>query len=67
MNLQSDSAKSLEMEAFVEQMAAAVDLPIAPEYKPGVVENFARIAEIAQRLDEFPLSPEVEAAPIFRP
>ena len=67
MNSQSSQYKTLEIEAFVEQMAAVVDLPIAPEYQPGVVENFARIAEIARRLDEFPLSPEVEVAPIFRP
>ena len=48
-------------------MAAAIDLPIAPEYKLGVVENFTRIAEIARRLDDFPLPSDVEVAPTFWP
>ncbi len=67
MNNQSDLQKKLEVEAVVEQMAAAIDLPIAPEYKLGVVENFTRIAEIARRLDDFPLPSDVEVAPTFWP
>ena len=55
------------LEETVEQTAALLDLSIAPEYKPGAVENFARIAEIAQLVMEFPLPAEVEAAPIFCP
>lgn len=52
---------------YVAQMALLLELPLAAEYRPGVVENFARIMAIAQLVIEFPLPDEVEAAPTFRP
>ncbi|MBD2462480.1 DUF4089 domain-containing protein [Oscillatoria sp. FACHB-1407] len=58
--------KILNFESYVEQMALVLDLPIAPEYKPGVVDNVARTAAIAQLVLDFPL-PDVEVAPTFRP
>ena len=61
------SDKILTLEETVEQVAALLDLPIAPAHKPGTIENFARLAEIAQLVMEFPLPAEVEAAPIFHP
>lgn len=57
----------LNIEQYVEQMACVLELPIAPEYKSGVVDNFARTAAIAQLVLEFPLPPDVEVAPTFRP
>jgi hypothetical protein len=52
---------------FVDLMAAVVDLPIPPEYRQGVVENFERISTVAQLVLEFPLPEDVEAAPVFEP
>ena len=56
-----------EIYQFVEQMAKLIDLPIAPEYLPGVVANMTRIAEIAQQVNEFPIAAEIEAATVFQP
>lgn len=52
---------------YVDKMALLLELPLAPEHRPGVVENFARIEAIAQLVLEFPLPEEIEAAPIFEP
>jgi hypothetical protein len=59
--------KTLDPAKYVEQTAQLIDLPIPPEYRPGVVENFARIAAIAQLFTEFPLPEEIEPAPVFEP
>lgn len=52
---------------YIEQMAQMLDLPLAPEHRPGVVENFARIAAIATLVTEFPIPETVEVAPVFEP
>jgi Protein of unknown function (DUF4089) len=52
---------------FVDLMAAVVQLPIPPEDREGVIENFVRIAAIAQGVNEFPIPDDIEAAPVFRP
>ncbi len=52
---------------FVDQMAAIVELPLQPEHRQGVVDNFARIMAVAQLVNEFPLTEEVEIAPVFEP
>lgn len=57
----------LRLDEYVAQMALLLELPLAAEYGPGVVENFARIMVIAQLVLEFPLPDEVEAAPTFHP
>jgi hypothetical protein len=54
-----------QLEALVDNSAAALDLPLAPEHRPGVIENFTRIAIIAQSVMEFPLPEETEPAPVF--
>ncbi|XGV99710.1 MAG: DUF4089 domain-containing protein [Leptolyngbya sp. BL-A-14] len=51
----------------VDQLAALIALPLQPEHRSGVVDNFARIAAVAQLVNEFPLSDEIEIAPIFEP
>ena len=55
------------IEEYVDRTAELINLPLYPEHRPGVVVNFERIAQIAQLVTEFPLPPEVEAAPIFEP
>lgn len=52
---------------YVDQMAIALKLPIAPEHRPGVIDNFSRIAAIAQLVLEFPLPEDAVAAPVFQP
>ncbi|MBD2744554.1 DUF4089 domain-containing protein [Coleofasciculus sp. FACHB-1120] len=54
-------------EEYVNLMAKLIDLPLAPEHHPGVVENLRKIAAIAQLVNEFPLPDEIEAAPVFQP
>ncbi len=53
--------------AYVDAAAAAIDLPIDPAWRPGVVANFARIAEIAALVQSFDLPDEEEPAPVFVP
>lgn len=53
--------------AYVEQAAALIGLPIPLEYHQSVVENFERIAVVAQLVLEFPLPEEIELAPKFEP
>jgi hypothetical protein len=54
-------------ELLVDHLAQLLALPLAPEYRPGVIANFDRTAAIAQLVMEFPLDDEVEIAPIFHP
>jgi len=44
-----------------------LDLEIRDEYFDGVVANFERIRTIANLVNSFPLSEEIEVAPIFEP
>lgn len=59
--------KKVDPAEYVDKMALLLELPLAAEHRPGVVENFARIEAIAQLVLEFPLPEEIEAAPIFEP
>ena len=52
---------------LVDQMAALLGLPLQPDHRPGVIENFVRIRAIAQLVTEFPLPEEIEIAPVFEP
>lgn len=59
--------KPFEPADYVEQTAQLLDLPIAPEYRPGVMENVARIVAIATLVIECPLPEDIEPAPVFEP
>ncbi|MBD2013384.1 DUF4089 domain-containing protein [Microcoleus sp. FACHB-53] len=59
--------ESLNIADYVEQTAQLIDLPLAPEYRLSVVENFAKIAAIATLVVEFPLPEDLESAPVFEP
>ncbi|MFB2897324.1 DUF4089 domain-containing protein [Aerosakkonemataceae cyanobacterium BLCC-F50] len=52
---------------YVDTISQLVDLPIDPEHRPGVIQNFERIMAIAKLVTEFPLPENIEAAPIFEP
>ena len=54
-------------DSTVEQLALLIDLPLDPQYLPGVGENFHRIRSLAQLVLEFPLPDEIQVAPVFQP
>ena len=57
----------MDSEAYVELAAAAIGLPIPPQYLAGTALNFERSAAFARLVMDFPLPPEVEPAPVFEP
>jgi hypothetical protein len=59
--------KNINSAAYIEQMIEILDLPLDPEYRPGVIKNFASICAIATLVTEFPLPEDIEAAPVFEP
>lgn len=59
--------KTFTAAEYVDTISQLVNLPINPEHRPGVVENFERIMAIAKLVTEFPLPEDLEAAPIFEP
>jgi hypothetical protein len=54
-------------DAYADQAAAALGLPISPAHRPGVVQNLQRAAAIAAPLLAFTFPSEVEPAPVFTP
>lgn len=56
-----------EIEKYVDAAAAALDLNLRPEHRPGVIENFTRLAGMAAVVNAFPLTPEDEPAPLWQP
>ncbi len=55
------------IEAYVDAAAAALDLPLHPEHRPGVLRYFALAAELAELVMAAPLGPLDEPAPVFVP
>lgn len=56
-----------DLSTFVDQTARLIGLPIPLEYRQDVIDNFERIAAIAQLVTEFPLPEDAEIAPVFEP
>ena len=56
-----------QIEKYVDAAAAAIDLPISAAHRPGVLENFSRLAQLAALVNEFPLTVEDEPAPLWKP
>ena len=56
-----------ELEAYVDAAAAALQLPIAPEHRPGVLHYFALAASMAELVNAHPLTVTDEPAPAFVP
>jgi hypothetical protein len=59
--------KTINPDAYIEQMSEILDLQIDPEFRPGVLKNFASICVIATLVTDFPLPENIEAAPVFKP
>jgi hypothetical protein len=53
--------------AYLDATAAALDLPIAPEHRPGVLRYLALAAEFAAQVEAVPLAPHDEPAVNFAP
>ena len=53
--------------AYIDATALLLRLPIAAEHLPGVRQNFARIAALAQLVIDAPLDVHDEPAPVFQP
>ena len=56
-----------DVAAYIEQMSTLIDLPLHPDHRPGVVENFYRIQMVARFFLDYPLPDEIEAAARFQP
>ena len=54
-------------DAYADQSAAALALPLDPAHRPGVIQNLSRSAAIAAPLLAFPVPAETEIAPVFTP
>lgn len=55
------------IEAYVDATAAALDLPLAPEHRPGVLHYFGLAAEMAELVNALPLTVQDEPAEAFVP
>lgn len=56
-----------QIERYVDAAAAALDLPLSPEHRPGVLQFFALAADFAAQLDAVTLSAHDDPAPVFVP
>ncbi|MGJ7579307.1 AtzG-like protein [Variovorax sp. RHLX14] len=56
-----------QTEACVDAAALALDLPLHPDHRPGVLRFFALAAEFAAVIDAVPLEAHAESAVVFRP
>ena len=56
-----------QIEAYVDAAAAALQLPLAPEHRPGVLQYFALASGLADVLMACPLGRDDEPAEVFVP
>ncbi|MEC4805387.1 MAG: DUF4089 domain-containing protein [Jaaginema sp. PMC 1079.18] len=61
------SQTPINYEQYVEQMANLMALSIPEVCLPGVIENLERMAIVAEKVAEFPLTEIIEPAAIFEP
>ena len=54
------------LEEFIAAAAAALDLPLAPEWQGAIKANLAVTLKHAALVAEFPLADEAEPAPIYK-
>ena len=60
-------ADKADLERWVDEGAKAIGLPIAPEYRAGVILNIERSLVIVEPLLSLELDEELTPAPVFRP
>jgi Protein of unknown function (DUF4089) len=56
-----------QIEAYVDAAATALQLPLAPEHRPGVLHYFALAASLAELVNGLPLGTADEPAEVFTP
>jgi hypothetical protein len=56
-----------QIETYVDAAAAALELPLAPAHRPGVLHYFALAASLAELLSAHPLSVTDDPAEAFVP
>ena len=54
------------LDAYIAAAAQALDLPLTPQYQPGVKANLAVTLRMGSFVGAFPLPDEAEPAPVFR-
>jgi hypothetical protein len=54
-------------DAFIEAAAAALGLPLTPEYRPGVRQNWETVTRMAKLVLEADMDEREEPAPVYRP
>lgn len=57
----------MDVERYADAAAQALNLPLAPEHRPGVLRYLQMVAQMAPRVMDFPLSAAVESGSAFRP
>jgi hypothetical protein len=62
-----DRQSLLDAKAFLDAMAKLMALPIAEEFRPGVLLNLEVTAQHAAILDGFVPDDHLDPAPIFQP
>jgi hypothetical protein len=55
------------IEAYIDAVAGALELPIAPEHREGVVRYFELAAQLAAVVATVPLGVADDPAPVFTP
>lgn len=53
--------------AVLDATSATLGLAVAPAWRADVLFHMKLVGEAARLLQEFPLSDDIEAAPVFRP
>lgn len=56
-----------QIEAFVDASAAALQLPLSPQHRPGVLHYFALAAGMAELVNGLPLTLADDPAEVFTP
>ncbi|MYZ48263.1 DUF4089 domain-containing protein [Propylenella binzhouense] len=58
-------SESFDAAAHCDHMAAVMGLPVAPEWRAGVIANLEATSAMAAFVLSFPLDDHVEPAPVF--
>ena len=57
----------MDPDHYLDATAAALELAIAPEHRPGVLRYLQLAAAMAERIESLPLDPADEPGSTFRP
>ncbi len=67
MSQQTQADSDIDLEAFLDHMAALVGTTIPEQYRAEVIAYLKLTRTIAQPMLEFELPEDTEPAPVFRP